>query len=438
MGILIATVGLAQATQVNLIGKITTVENGLLVPVESAKVQLTQRLLTTNSAKDGSFILAGTVDTAKIDSNTVVLSKASNLNLAKSGQVIVDAYGLNGQKINLLNQRFQAGRVDLNLENLSSRLAEGNYVLKISAEGQVETVRFYHSSHNTWNGFNTAPLTAVDSSGDTLLVSKTGFEDYKQPVASLVGDLDVIVMTPVGGFSSSSSVSSSSSWSSYSYTNTTCLQWLTPYVFDMAFNNSRRHVQHSYQNFIDAMAKVPEFMCKRTMTEAQQKQELAAFFAQLRQETYGLVYIEEICGTKGTCLNTYNTDWSGMYPPVAGKSYHGRGAMQLSWPGNYGQASEYLYKSKTTLLSNPELVMQDGKVSFATAMWFWAVRTEAGGPCSNAYWNTGFGATTKVINGALECGTSYGTAAKYREGYYQNFLTQFGVSDTRAASLGCQ
>lgn len=440
---------MAFAEPVNLTGKIGAVQNGLLINIQGASVSLINSKLSATSGADGSFQIVGNTESSVVSSSSVVVDPSSSSNtpvllqqnsvifLKEAALVSVVAISLTGQKTSLLQQKFAAGRVDLNLEGLSRSLPEGHYVIQIrygSQKRQFEYVQ--QSGTRSLRGFNQAAALAVTATGDTLLVSKTGYLDLKVELTNLVQDLDYVVISD--GTSSSSVSSSSSVWSSYSYTNTTCLQWLTPYVFDMAFNNSRRHVQHSYQNFIDAMAKVPEFMCKKTMTETQQKQELAAFFAQLRQETYGLVYIEEICGTKGSCLNTYNTDWSGIYAPVAGKSYHGRGAMQLSWPGNYGQASEYLYKTKTTLLNTPELVMQDGKVSFATAMWFWAVRTEAGGPCTNAYWNTGFGGTTKIINGALECGASYGTAAKNRETYYQAFLTQFGVSDSRAASAGCQ
>ena len=183
---------------------------------------------------------------------------------------------------------------------------------------------------------------------------------------------------------------------------------------------------------------MPQFI-PNTLTEAQQRQELAAVFAHWTQEVADLRYVEEICGTQGTCLNSYNSDWSGgSYPPQPGKSYHGRGAKQLSWPGNYGQFSEFYFGDRMVLLRNPERVMNEGVLAFASSFWFWAVRTESGGPCSNAFRNTGFGATTNIVNGPLECGGNYGQNAQNREQYYGQWLSRLGASDSRSYSTGCR
>ena len=203
------------------------------------------------------------------------------------------------------------------------------------------------------------------------------------------------------------------------------------------FFPSRNQV-YTWSAFQQALAAVPEFI-PNTLSEAQQREELAAVFAHWSQEVANLQYVEEICGTQGTCLNSYNSDWSGgAYPPQPGKSYHGRGAKQLSWPGNYGQFSQYYYGDKMVLLQNPERVMTDGVLAFASSFWFWAVRTESGGPCSNAFWSTGFGATTNIVNGSLECGGNYGQGAQNREAYYGQWLSRLGASDNRSYSTGCR
>lgn len=235
--------------------------------------------------------------------------------------------------------------------------------------------------------------------------------------------------TPVSSNpTSSAGVSSSSS----TPTGHCILSWFTESTFNSYFPN--RHPNYTWNAFKEALAAVPNFICSSAGSDIyRQKQEMAAVFAHWKQEVADLVYVEEICGTQGTCLNTYNTDWSnGNWPPVPGKSYHGRGAKQISWPGNYGEASEFLFGDKNVLLSNPERVKNEGKLAFATSFWFWWARG-----CDVAYWNTGFGATTQIINGALECGSNYGASAQARETYYRQYLSKLGVSDSRSTRTGC-
>ena len=210
------------------------------------------------------------------------------------------------------------------------------------------------------------------------------------------------------------------------------LNWFHESDFNSYFPN--RHQNYTWSAFKEALKKVPNFVCSTAGSDVnRQKQEVAAVFAHWQQEVAALRYIEEICGTQGTCLNSYNSDWSGgSYPPVAGKSYHGRGAKQISWPGNYGQFSEFYYGNKQTLLSNPEKVMNEGILAFASSFWFWLDRG-----CGSSFWSTGFGATTNIINGGLECGGNYGGAARNRETYYGQYLSRLGVSDSRSKSAGC-
>ena len=210
------------------------------------------------------------------------------------------------------------------------------------------------------------------------------------------------------------------------------LNWFTESTFNSYFPN--RHPNYTWNAFVEALKKVPNFVCGTAGSDvSRQKQELAAVFAHWKQEVADLKYIEEICGTNGTCLGNYNSDWSGgSYPPQPGKSYHGRGAKQISWPGNYGEFSQFWFGDKMTLLRSPERVMNEGVLAFASSFWFWTARG-----CDQAFWSTGFGATTKIINGGIECGGSYGTQAKARETYYGQYLNKLGASDSRSKSTGC-
>ena len=210
------------------------------------------------------------------------------------------------------------------------------------------------------------------------------------------------------------------------------MNWFKKTDFDRAFPESGRHQNYTWNAFQEALAKVPNFICSTAGNDVtKQKQELAAVFAHWMQEVGALRYIEEICGTQGTCLNHYNSG-SSSYPAQTGKSYHGRGPTQISWPYNYGPFSEFYFHDKMVLLNAPERVMNEGTLAFASAFWFWSDRG-----CGSSFWSTGFGATTNIINGGLECGGNYGTKAQNRERYYGQFLSQFGVSDNRSKSAGC-
>ena len=270
---------------------------------------------------------------------------------------------------------------------------------------------------DTWNVYLTSGWTGSNGTGVSFVKIESG--------AGNGGNSSV-------AYSSSSKKTSSSSASS----NSGRLSWFTESMFNSYFPN--RNPVYTWAAFQEALAKVPDFI-PESLGEAKQREELAAVFAHWKQEVADLYYVEEICGSNGTCLNHYNTDWSGgAYPAQPGKSYHGRGAKQLSWPGNYGQFSEYYFGDKMVLLRNPERVMNEGVLAFASSFWFWAVRTESGGPCSRAFWNTGFGATTNIVNGALECGGAYGAQAQARESYYGQYLSKLGASDSRSYSAGCR
>jgi basic endochitinase B len=156
------------------------------------------------------------------------------------------------------------------------------------------------------------------------------------------------------------------------------------------------------------------------------KREVAAFLGNISHETtggwptapggpqsWGLCFKEEVGCGGGACTQYCDANNS-RYPCAPGKTYHGRGPIQLSWNYNYGQAGEAL---GLNLLANPELVAEDGSVSFRTALWFWmtaqppkpsahAVMTGSWQPSSadtSAGRVPGFGMTINIINGGLEC-----------------------------------
>ncbi|HIC8755828.1 chitinase [Elizabethkingia anophelis] len=208
---------------------------------------------------------------------------------------------------------------------------------------------------------------------------------------------------------------------------------------------------YSYQAFIKATTHFPSFLNDGSVED--QKRELAAFLANIAQETsggwddapggyfaWGLYFIEE--NNKGNG-NNYTDTAKTAYPPTEGQAYYGRGPKQLSWNYNYGQFSEAWFGDKNILLKNPGLLAQDNILSFASAIWFWMTAQTPKPSCHDVMtgkWKptekdiesgrvSGFGTTVNIINGGIECGLGKALPkTQYRYEYYQYFCKYFGVN----------
>ncbi|KAI4495990.1 hypothetical protein M0802_008205 [Mischocyttarus mexicanus] len=152
--------------------------------------------------------------------------------------------------------------------------------------------------------------------------------------------------------------------------------------------------------------------------------EAVMFLAQTAHETGGFRYIEEI-------------DYAGSNQIAAaygygapGKSYHGRGFIQLSWPDNYKQASQALGMGDQ-LYQQPELVVKNLKIAAKVSSWYWMsrVRPMAGNMRQ-------FGLTTKAINGALECRGQNVDKSKRRYNIYKKLANAVGIRNPSSEG-GC-
>jgi len=188
-----------------------------------------------------------------------------------------------------------------------------------------------------------------------------------------------------------------------------------------------------------------------TGTLAQRRRELAAFLANIAHETtggwptapggaqaWGLYFIEEV-GCEGGACTGYCDAGNVTYPCAPGRTYHGRGPIQLSWNYNYGQVGAVL---GLDLLNTPSLVTSDGVVAFRTALWFWmtaqspkpsahAVMTGGWTPSAGdvaAGRTVGFGMTINIINGGLECQQPTNTKVQDRVAFFQRFTTMLGTT----------
>jgi hypothetical protein len=219
---------------------------------------------------------------------------------------------------------------------------------------------------------------------------------------------------------------------------------------------------YSYDAFVAAAKLFPLFLGDGS--DSTQKRELAAFLASISHETsggwdnapggayqWGLYYIQEKGYPKKT-VTDYADASNKKWMPVEGKSYHGRGPIQLSWNYNYGQFSEAYFGNKQILLDDPERLLRDPVLCFASAIWFW-VRDQYPKPSCHdimaGQWEPtakdlagnrglGFGTVVNIINGGLECGTNHSDRTKYRYGFYHYFCDYLKIDQGTNATCDNQ
>ncbi|KAI3954909.1 hypothetical protein MKW92_051831 [Papaver armeniacum] len=168
--------------------------------------------------------------------------------------------------------------------------------------------------------------------------------------------------------------------------------------------------------FLEAAKSYPGFGTTGSLDDI--KREIAAFFAHVTHETGHFCYKEEIDGASRNYCDAGNS----QYPCVPGKGYHGRGPIQISWNYNYGPAGKSIGFDG---LKAPETVSNNVVTSFKTAFWFWMINTPIHTYITQ---NKGFGETTRIINGALECNGGNPGQVQARITYYSTYCKQLGVA----------
>ncbi len=247
---------------------------------------------------------------------------------------------------------------------------------------------------------------------------------------------------------------------------------------DWDFLFPMRAPEYTYTNFLKAVGKFPA-LC-RTYTDGRDsdaicRKSLATMFAHFTQETGGhdatiaipqwrqaLVYVREVGWVEGQ-KNGYNGEcnpetWQGVKWPCGTDkdgdflSYFGRGAKQLSYNYNYGPFSDAMYGDVRPLLEHPERVA-DTWMNLASAIFFY-IYPQPPKPSMlqviDGTWQPnqhdidsglvpGFGVTTQIINGGVECGGPVEHAqSQNRINYYHEFANYLKVPVPADEVLGCK
>lgn len=181
---------------------------------------------------------------------------------------------------------------------------------------------------------------------------------------------------------------------------------------------------YTYEGFVDAVRQTRGFASRGS--EQQKRQEMAAFLGQIAHESDQLRAQREY---RRENWDNYcrRDDGIGCAP---GQQYYGRGPIQLSWNYQYKAAGDHL---GLNLWADPDRVARDSKVAWQTALWYWMTQPGESTQTSHAalFAGAGFGATTRAINGPLECDKPTDPEAlrknKRRAQFYEHASELFGV-----------
>lgn len=239
----------------------------------------------------------------------------------------------------------------------------------------------------------------------------------------------------------------------------------------------KRAPEYTYRGLLQAFAKFPAICAtyEQQDSDAICRKTLATMFAHFAQETGGheawwevpewrqaLVHVREMGwdeqmrgGYNGECQpGTWQAEaWPcGRFADGAFKSYFGRGAKQLSYNYNYGPFSEAMFGTVRTLLDDPALVA-DTWLNLASATFFFSYPQPPKPSMLHVIDGTwvpnqhdiqsglvpGFGVTTQIINGGVECGGSAEHAqSANRISYYRSFADALLVPIPGNEVLGCK
>ncbi|GMI74427.1 PATHOGENESIS-RELATED 3, basic chitinase [Hibiscus trionum] len=215
-------------------------------------------------------------------------------------------------------------------------------------------------------------------------------------------------------------------------------------------NDHRCHAVnfYTYEAFIAAAKSFPDFAA--TGNYETRKREVAAFLGQTSHETTGGWETADLgadhwgyCWNKEDgCPSDYCDYRSVQYPCVSGQRYCGRGPIQLTGNVNYGQYGDSIGLTDQ-LLQDPDMLIRNATMAFEAAYWFWMTAQPPKPSCHDVMvgaWTPtaediranrlpGYGMTTNIINGGLECGHGGpDDRVEDRIDYYERYTKMLGIS----------
>jgi predicted chitinase len=285
-------------------------------------------------------------------------------------------------------------------------MAFGDVIIRIGVHGLG--LKKHHRHHQC----NAEDTTTYMTSSQTAAVSQTAAAQASSAATGTQA-------SQTAGASQTSSAATSSSSSSSSSGGA---------ISDSDFKNAVTALGKA-----DAASKSSYFISSLKDAGITTKREAAMFLAQVWHESGALQYKEEIAcsgseAKAAACDANYPIKGNG----VKGKHYYGRGYIQLTWDTNYEAASKDLLGDGKQLLNAPEKVASDESLAWRSAAWYWKSHVHTAAGVSQGK----FGASTKAINGALECSGGDTTKPKKRFEFYKTILKAFGDSSTPDES-GC-
>ncbi|MCV2419082.1 chitinase [Paucibacter sp. DJ2R-2] len=154
---------------------------------------------------------------------------------------------------------------------------------------------------------------------------------------------------------------------------------------------------YTYEGFAQAVRQTPAFAARGS--EQQKRQEMAAFLGQIAHESDQLKAQREY---RRANWDKYCREQLPGERCAPGQQYYGRGPIQLSWNYQYKAAGEAL---GLDLWADPDRVARDSTVAWQTALWYWTTQPGVAPQSSHEAMlaGKGFGATTRAINGVIEC-----------------------------------
>ncbi|KAJ1663915.1 hypothetical protein IW140_003822 [Coemansia sp. RSA 1813] len=156
--------------------------------------------------------------------------------------------------------------------------------------------------------------------------------------------------------------------------------------------------------------------------------EAAMFLANILWESDGLRAKQEYdcVDNPNWCAQNYKTP-----EDAPGKTYWGRGYIQLTWEYNYKAASEGMYNDNR-LVEDPGVVATNEDIAWGVSFWYWKKNVHTDSKVQAGQ----FGASINDINGALECKGSAQDKAKKRYAMYKAILPIFAPGKSPIES-GC-